>query len=198
MEYSNGRFFCTFSFLRICSSWRHDFTTRCFVINSIFTHECALLWKFSKNFNFIKLCFHTSINTQYTHGKRTELRMKKKVSHGHNFYLRTMGWNPFCPDIFLNLYIFMKHVILLQHKNYFINFLCAKNIIFPYKLFHPIVSRKVLKNVMVGQYKFFYNTSQSFFPFISTSNNLEKVPSFCSTVLQLSKEGWTKVFPDLS
>ena len=69
--------FCTFSFLRICSSWWHDFTTRCFVINSIFTHECALLWKFSKNFNFIKLCFHTSINT---HGKRTELRMKKNFS----------------------------------------------------------------------------------------------------------------------
>ena len=121
--------FCTVSFLRICSSWWHDFTTRCFVINSIFTHECALLWKFSKNFNFIKLCFHTSINT---HGKRTELRMKKN-SHGHNFYLSTMGWNPFCANIFLSLYIFMKRIILLLHKSIWDKFYVQKIIFFLYK-----------------------------------------------------------------
>ena len=116
--------------------------------------------------------------------EKNKLRMKKKVSHGHNFYLSTMGWNPFYANIFLSLYIFMKHIILLLHKSIWDKFYVQNIIFFLYKSFHPIVGRKVLKNVMVGQYKFFYNTSQSFFPstVISTSNNLEKFSSFCSTV----------------
>ena len=55
----------------------------------------------------------------------------KKNSHGHNFYLSTMGWNPFCANTYFaesvhfpetfNFIIAQKHLRLI---------LCAKNNIF--------------------------------------------------------------------